>query len=671
MVQIRIEDNMQVGGKTVLVCSCDGTMAVDAKGLAAALGTDAPHVHHQLCRAQVAAYQDALAGGAPLLVACRQEAPLFAELAEQAGRDAPVCVDIRDRAGWSEEGGEATAKMAALIAEAALALDPTPVVTLKSDGAVLVLGHDEVALDAARRLADERAVQVLLTGAADGLMPPSPRGFTLWRGKPVRAEGALGGWNVTVEGMAAASPSSRAALGFVPVRDAVALLRADVVLDLSGAAPLVRDRDGWVAADPRSPAAVERAIAQAHGLMGEFEKPRYIRVEASLCAHARNGKVACTRCMDACPSSSILGKGDTAVVDPAACGGHGACASACPTGAIRYDFPANNGVFKRLGEVLRVYRAGGGRQPVLLVHDAEHGDQVISALARFGAGLPARVLPFAVNAVAALGVDFLLTAAAHGAARVVLLADPARRLDLDPLRAAVSLAGRVLAGLGWGARAELFDTSDPAALAAVLADGAAIAVEPAAEYLVLGNKRQTLALALAHLSRNAANKVDSIALEAGDPFGAVVVDQDKCTLCLACIPVCPASALSGHPDKPSLGFTEANCVQCGLCRVTCPERAISLVSRLNLTEAARQRQVLKEEEPWCCTRCGKPFGTKSSIEKLVERLSGHSMFAGTNRLELIKMCEDCRVIAQYEGEDAERPLAAGVVPKTRTTDDYK
>jgi ferredoxin len=196
-------------------------------------------------------------------------------------------------------------------------------------------------------------------------------------------------------------------------------------------------------------------------------------------------------------------------------------------------------------------------------------------------------------------------------------------------------------------------------------------VEPAAEYLALGHKRQTLALALAHLWRNAPEPVETLALEAGDPFGAVQVDAGKCTLCLACVPVCPANALSGHPDKPSLGFVEANCVQCGLCRATCPEKAITLQPRLNFTDVARQRQVLKEEEPWCCTRCGKPFGTRSSIERLVERLTGHSMFADSARLELIKMCEDCRVVAQYEGESAERPMAHGVVPVTRTTDDYR
>lgn len=662
---------MKVGGKQVLVCSCEGTMPVDGKAVAAALGTETPQIFHQLCRTQLSAYSEALASGEPLMVACRQEAPLFAELADQGGRDIPKFVDIRDRAGWSETAAKAAPKMAALIAEAALALEPTPVVTLASAGRILVLGKDDVALEAARRLADERAVQVLLTGPVEGLVPPSPRGFTLWRGKPVRAVGALGNWTLTVSGLAGASPSSRDQLRFEPAQEQASLLTADVVLDLTGDIPLIKRRDGWVAADPRVPAQVERAISEAHSLMGEFEKPRYIVVDSALCAHSRNGQVACTRCMDVCPSSAIMGKGDAAVIDPHACGGHGACASACPTGAIRYEFPASNGLFRRLGEVLRVYRTGGGNSPVLLVHDAEHGDRVIGALARFGAGLPAHVLPFAVNAVAALGVDFLLTAVAQGAARVVLLADPERKVDLAPMQQAAALADRVLGGLGWGARIGVLAATDPAELAAVLAQPVLQAVAPAAEFMVLGGKRQTLHLALAHLSRSAPVPVEVLTLEPGDPFGAVLLDADKCTLCLACVGVCPANALLGHPDKPSLGFNEANCVQCGLCKVTCPEKAISLTPRLNFADEARNRVVLKEEEPHSCIRCGKAFGTKSSIERLVERLSGHSMFVGTDRINLIKMCEDCRVVAQYEGETGTRPMAQGVVPVPRTADDYK
>lgn len=660
---------MKLGGRTVMLCSCEGTMPVDGKVLAQALGTGEPRVHHQLCRAQLAAYRDAL--GQPLLVACAQEAPLFAELAEQAGAEPPLFVDLRDRAGWSAEAAKAAPKIAALLAEAAVALEPTPVVTLASQGRIVVLGAGEAALDAARRLAAERAVQLIVTGPGTDLVPPASRGFALWRGRPVRAEGALGNWTLTVAALSAASPAARAALAFEAPRDAQALVSADVVLDLTGEAPLGRGRDGWIMADPRVPAAVEKAIAEALGLLGEFEKPRYIRIDAALCAHSRNSQIACTRCMDVCPSSSIMGKGDTAIIDAQACGGHGACASACPTGAIRYDFPAGNGLYQRLAALREAYAAAGGAAPVLLVHDAQHGGAVISALARFGAGLPADMVPFAVNAVAALGPDFLLTALAQGFSKVVALADPARHLDLGPLKAAATLAGKVMGGLGWSGGVQVLATTDPAELAAALAGSRPQPVAPAAEFLVLGGKRQTLGLALGHLHRHASTPVDVLPLEAGDPFGRVVLDAAKCTLCLACVPACPANALSGHPDKPSLGFLEANCVQCGLCKVTCPEKAITLEPRINFSEHARNRLVLKEEEPFACIRCGKPFGTKSSIERMVERLAGHSMFAGTGRLDLIKMCETCRVEAQYQQEEGARPMAGAARPVPRTSDDYK
>src|SRR4029453_7395324 len=72
---------------------------------------------------------------------------------------------------------------------------------------------------------------------------------------------------------------------------------------------------------------------------------------------------------------------------------------------------------------------------------------------------------------------------------------------------------------------------------------------------------------------------------AGSPFGRVVVDAERCTLCLACVGACPASALQDNLERPQLRFIEKNCVLCGLCERTCPEDAITLESRLLLTQA--------------------------------------------------------------------------------------
>ena len=83
-----------------------------------------------------------------------------------------------------------------------------------------------------------------------------------------------------------------------------------------------------------------------------------------------------------------------------------------------------------------------------------------------------------------------------------------------------------------------------------------------------------------------------------------------------------------------------------------------------------QGQPVKEEEPFHCIRCNKPFGVKSTIERVAAKLEGkHWMFQNSaQRLDVIKMCEDCRVIAITEQEFD--PYGAPARPKVRTTEDY-
>ena len=109
-------------------------------------------------------------------------------------------------------------------------------------------------------------------------------------------------------------------------------------------------------------------------------------------------------------------------------------------------------------------------------------------------------------------------------------------------------------------------------------------------------------------------------------------------------------------------------MQCGLCKSICPEDAITLAPRINFREDARQAVEKKTEEPFCCVRCGKPFAARGSIGAIVERLAGkHWMFADGDAADKIMMCEDCRVIVQFD--DGKTPMAHGERPGIRTTDD--
>ena len=189
-----------------------------------------------------------------------------------------------------------------------------------------------------------------------------------------------------------------------------------------------------------------------------------------------------------------------------------------------------------------------------------------------------------------------------------------------------------------------------------------------ADFLPMGGKRDITALALDHLYKNAPEADQTVALPQGAPFGRVKIDAGGCTLCLACVGACPTNALRDNPDSPRLSFVEAACIQCGLCRNTCPESVIRLDPRFAFGDGVGAETVLKEEEPFACISCGKPFGTVSSVERTIGKLSGHSMFADDPAaLERLRMCDDCRVNAQFTDK---QPLAGGAVRLPRTTDDY-
>jgi len=650
----------------ILLCSCAGTMAPDAERLSAATGLACSRVHSELCGREAGRVAEALGRG-PVTVACGQEAARFAMLAEDAGApERLACLDIRDRAGWGE--GDTVPKMAALIAGARIAAPPVPGMEVESAGVALVCGPAEVALAAGARLSQVLTVTVMLTDREE-IVPPEAE-MDIVAGRIARLSGALGRFSLTVDGFAELLAPGRGARRFAPPQDG-AVSECDIVVDLSGAAPAVpahEKRDGYLRADPRDPVAVERALFDAAQLVGSFEKTLHIRFTESLCAHSRARRSGCTRCLDVCPTGAILPDGDTVRIDPHVCAGCGACAAVCPSGAAASDELPTATLFARLRAMARAFETAGGAAPRLLVHDA-HGAEMIRLGARYGRGLPADAVPLEVPALAAFGHAEMLAALALGFVEVAIL--PAPRSDRAVIGAEMALAAAILAARAEPAdappRLRMLDETDPDALIERL--GATVPAPPGVEpILATGGRRETVRLAARALAGGVPEAPTP--LPAGAPYGAVRVDADKCTLCMSCAGLCPTGALSDSPDSPELGFTENACIQCGLCAGLCPETAITLEPRLDLSDAALRPRVMKREEPFACIECGRPFGVKSTIERITAKLSGvHSMFTNSDNVRLIQMCDDCRVRAQYHSEGS--PFALGTVPRPRTAADYR
>jgi ferredoxin len=658
--------------QTIFVCSCEDTIKFDAGALQHGCRGAALETARQLCRAELERFQAAAAAGTPLIVGCTQEAPMFAELAENSKQGANLTfVNLRETAGWSSQASTAGPKVAALLAAAAEPTPAVPLVTLTSKGVILVYGRDEQAIEAAQLLKDHLDVTVMIARRA-ALTPPRVNEFALVKGTIRSAKGHLGAFEIVVDEFAATVPSSRSTLAFGVARNGV-VSHCDVILDLCGQAPLFTAselRAGYVRADPGDPAAVLRGVIKARDLIGTFDKPRYIAFSEGLCAHSRSGIVGCRRCLDLCPTGAIEPAGDHVVIDPNICAGCGQCAATCPTGAAAYALPPADVLMGKLRSLLTVYGDAGGSHPILLLHDDQHGIALIDALARHGDGLPANVLPLVVNEVTQVGLEIIAAAFAYGASAVRFLLRAKPRHDVVGLTRTIALAEPILTALGFGSVAAI-ETDDPDALGSALAAVEAHAPSPRpASFIPIGPKREVMQLALRELHHAAPVPVDVVALPVGAPFGAVELDADGCTLCLSCVAACPTGALGDDPERPLLRFTEYTCVQCGLCKATCPEKVINLKPQIDFRAANARSHVLKEEEPFRCIRCGTPFGVKSTIERVIGKLAGqHWMYAhGSKRLNALRMCENCRVAVVTEDEFD--PHGAPSRPAVRTTDDY-
>ncbi len=532
--------------------------------------------------------------------------------------------------GQQEPCGDDDPRKLALEAAGTVPIAATDRVAFHSDGRVLVVGPPDVALGLARTASlAQLAFCVLVPGSGQAGSTASESPVFYAKGREIRLQGHFGAFIVEV-----VDPAG--------VIDLATVLNTgqshfDLVVDL-GDRPLIDFEVlplGYYRCHPQDQEALAVVIGELPEMVGDFDKPRYFQYDADICAHGRSGVRGCQRCLDSCPTGAITSLAESVRIDPYYCQGGGSCAAACPSGAISYRYPAPRDLLNRLRKLLRTFDEHGGGPAVLLFHGGGSDGTALESL-------PANVIPVEVEEIGSVGMDVWLACLAYGAARIVLLApDSVPTSVRRETEAQLSVAHALLTGMGF-----------PAAALALVAEAEASRPAPGDTMPALSPtgfagsnaKRDTLFAAIDHLLSQSQCGATELPLPAASPFGSVVVNQQTCTLCMACVSVCPAAALGDGVDTPLLSFTERNCVQCGLCELACPEDAIERHPRLLTGREQRNKtQVLHQEPPFCCVVCGTPFATRSVIETLTERLRSHSMFQEPQALERLRMCGDCRV----------------------------
>ncbi len=615
--------------------------------------------------------------------------------------------NTREFASWGAQGAQATPKIAALVAMAQQdAMEPVPSVSYVSQGKLAVIGEASAVDHWCSQLSPSLTVMGFVVPSAGGSTQGSGlRGrarqwavasaneitvtgwlgaFTLrWTSQApidleacVRCgacmeacpEGAISSWLQVDLDKCTGHRSCVQACGDIGAIDFARVSSSeeahfDLILDL-------RERSAFDAHQAPQGYFLSSNYLQPvqlalslQSMVGEFEKPKFFQYRDSICAHSRNEKTGCRQCIDVCSAQAISSAGNLISVNPHLCVGCGACTTVCPSGALTYAYPKASALSLRIRQGLQAFSRAGASHAALLIFDAEHGKSLIESLSRPTSirgpaaasqrqlsGLAAHVIPVGVQHVASVGLDSWLAALAYGAGQVLVLLDGSQAPQYrEALQVQAAIANEILMGMGYEAHGiVIVDGLDAQQLRERLSSDGTKKLRQSptqvATFKLADEKRRSTEMALEHLAKVAPSPVLApIVLPTGSPFGRIKVNTESCTLCLACVGACPSAALADNQETPQLRFLERNCVQCGLCETTCPESAISLVPQLNLSEAARQWEVLNEATPFHCISCKKPFGTAAMVQSMLTKLTGHSLFTG-DAIERLKMCADCRVV---------------------------
>jgi ferredoxin len=461
-------------------------------------------------------------------------------------------------------------------------------------------------------------------------------GFEVLNARPGRMEGYLGRFRVWAEGEGGVAVDLSV---MSPRRDGC----FDVVLDMREQ-PIVEDAVHppgylfWPQEEVNAPDLADHLVRYR----GRFKKPRYVRWTPELCVHQRQGVLGCDRCLDACPAGAIAIEEGAVSITYELCHGCGTCVQRCPSGAVATATPSSAALSAEVKSLLQRYREEGGAEAFVLFHDDRVKQDILS---RYLDWESPTVVPVALHSVGQSNLENWFAALAHGAVGVGVLVTTNEDPRLPVLEQQMELADALSGSIGLAAgtvRLLRRDDDDRPRGPSLLTNG-----RGAVNTLKGARRRRERLGPLLDLLSAKASTVSPVPLRAGAPFGMVELDAGRCTLCGACVNLCPESALQLARQGRALSFTEAACVQCGICANACPERALSMVPRWAPEGIAGHPQILHQADDdgmAHCAVCGRSFMPKAVLAAALSRVGSVESISGANR-QLLHYCPACRAEA--------------------------
>ncbi len=371
--------------------------------------------------------------------------------------------------------------------------------------------------------------------------------------------------------------------------------------------------------------------------VGVFEKKKYFNYIKELCARNSSISAGCTRCLSVCGADAItLDKdGSYVEINPYLCQGCGDCSGVCPTGAISFE------AFDRV-YLLQKIKNGLRKKRILLFSEAEFDDDMV---------LPGYIQKINVNPIGVIGLDILFSSFAYGAKELLIHKYKGLiKQSIENLSSHMEVTNEVMSILGFKKKVRWITDNEIKTYKTANEDQ----FYSAAQYDAVKDKRQSLSMALSYLIKTAPVKKGRMVLTRNSPFGIIKIDADKCTMCSACVSLCPTNALEANHLRPEITIIEDDCVQCAVCEIGCPEQAIRLIPSIKAGAMdLHEKIVLVSDEICLCNECGKPFASKKMLDSIVDKISRHPYFSNRSR-NLLFLCDECRVKHNVENIDTKR-----------------
>ena len=449
-----------------------------------------------------------------------------------------------------------------------------PTVSYESQGDTLIVGPTAIITSTAEQLTAMHSLTLLST---DGVT--SDKYPNLYFADSVEISGFLGTFTVNVQNHAQTINLAEVSVG----RDCF-----DVVLDhtLNGCMSEQVPVPGFYPVGRGYPSLAE-ALEVIPTLMGTFDKPKYF-VWIPTCVHTvravlKGVNAVSMRVLLVRLSSEGNDKiGHKIEINPYLCQGVGTCATACPTEAIHYALPTPKETQKFIERTLANYHNKGGKDAIILVCSSRHETYNVMALR----ALPDNVIPVVVEELPSVGIDTWFAALVNGATQVLFAASRHMPETIQTvLNREVGMAQLLLENLGLARETidVLYLESLREGLPTLVTTSLGVNVGD-----VQGDKRQRLYTSLDALASQRSVIETIQVLPSTAPFGTVYCETDKCTLCMACVAVCPTKALHNTGDRPALDFIEQT-----VCNAECAKRLVLNRLYLSLNRSTGIKNLVK------------------------------------------------------------------------------